>query len=58
MNWKMKVTMLERSGLSREDAMAQVLNQLQAANKDMDEKLSKAISMLSKQQVIDIMGEM
>ena len=56
MSWKIKLNLLIKAGISREDAMIKLLDDYAESNKAMDLKLAKCINYLSAEQIQEIFG--
>lgn len=56
MNWRIKLKLLLAQGTPRDVAIEQLLDELAASNKDMDERLAKCMSFLSEEQMKEVFG--
>ena len=52
--WKLKLKLLIKSGLSKEDSMIQLLEEYDAKTKQMDATLALCVGRLSKKDIAEI----
>lgn len=52
--WKLKLKLLIKSGMSKEDAMVQLLEEYDAKTKKMDATLALCVDRLSKKDIADL----
>lgn len=54
MKWRMKLRLLEAKGASREDAMSELLDELEKRSAQMDQLLSQCMNHMSAEAIAEV----
>ena len=58
MPWALKLAIMERSGMSRDEAVVELLTAYAESNRQLDIKLAKAMEFLTVEQITEVMGNL
>lgn len=58
MSWKLKVKILEGQGRTREEALIEVVKDLEAKNTELDHRLAKSFEFLTLEQINEVVGDL
>jgi hypothetical protein len=58
MSWSLKVSMLERAGRSKEEALVEVVQELEGKVRELDNRLAACFEFMTPEQIATITGDL